>query len=239
MEARVVLDGDVGDADGGQQISVLVIEDEPTIAEMVALGLRYEGCDVRTAATGEEGLRLARSRRPHVVILDLMLPGMDGIDVARRLRALGSVGIIMVTARGALNDRVLGLESGADDYLTKPFDFRELLARVRALLRRMGTLQEDILRVGDIELNLATHEARRGSRPVALTAREFELLAALMAHPRSVLSKEALLSRVWGYDFAGDTNVVEVFISHLREKLGDAPQQPIQTVRGVGYTLRW
>ncbi|MHB8377419.1 MAG: winged helix-turn-helix domain-containing protein [Dehalococcoidia bacterium] len=238
MEANASMD-DEGAASRERRISVLVIEDEPTIADMVTLGLRYEAFDVMSAPTGEDGLRLARRRRPDIVILDLMLPGIDGIEVARRLRALGGGGIIMVTARGALNERILGLESGADDYLTKPFDFRELLARVRALLRRMGTLREEVLRAGDIELNLATHEARRGERPMELTPREFELLAALMAHPRSVLSKEALLSRVWGYDFTGDTNVVEVFISHLREKLGDAPLQPIQTVRGVGYTLRW
>ncbi len=217
---------------------VLVIEDEQTIADLIALGLRYEGFEVDVASTGEEGLRLARGRQPQLVILDLMLPGVDGIEVCKRLRGLAACGIIMVTARGALEDRVRGLETGADDYLTKPFDFIELLARARAVLRRTGALREEALRVGDIELNPATREAFRAGRPLDLTAREFDLLAALMAHPRQVLSKEALLNRVWGYDFSGDTNVVEVFVSHLREKLGRDPVQPIQTVRGVGYTLR-
>lgn len=218
---------------------VLFIEDEQAIADLVCLGLRYENFDVRHAASGEDGILAAREFRPALVILDVMLPGLDGLEVCRRLKAVGNPGIIMLTARREVEDRVRGLEMGADDYLTKPFDFKELLARARALLRRLGQLSDDVCTVGDISLNLGTREATRNSVPLDLTTREFELLAALMAHPRQVLSKEALLNRVWGYDFAGDGNVVEVFISHLRAKLGDKPVQPIKTIRGAGYSFRW
>jgi two-component system response regulator MprA len=191
------------------------------------------------AADGESGLKAARDTPPDLVILDWMLPGLDGLEVCRRLRAGGSVPILMLTAKDAVTDRVTGLNSGADDYLTKPFAFEELLARVRALLRRSRTTEEIIFRFVDLTLNVNTREVTRGSRKVDLTTKEFDLLHFFMRHPRQVLTREMLYDRVWGYDFEGESNILEVYIRYLRSKL-EAGGEPrlLQTVRGVGYALR-
>src|SRR5262245_31600410 len=219
-----------------EPLRALVVDDEQTIVDFVSTGLRYEGFEVATAADGHDALRRARELRPDVVILDIMLPGMDGIAVCRELRGASDAAILMLTARDGVEDRVAGLETGADDYLTKPFDFRELVARVRAVLRRQGRLRPQVLRVGDLVLDPETREVSRTGEPVALTPREFDLLAELMAHPRRVFTREVLLNRVWGFDYAGDSNVVDVYVSYLRQKLADSPPRLIHTVRGVGYS---
>jgi two-component system response regulator MprA len=217
----------------------LVVEDDPSIADFVRVGLGYEGFEVRVVADGLEAVRTAERFRPAVVVLDLTLPGMDGLEVARRLRAFGDPAVVMLTARDGLADRLAGLEAGADDYLVKPFHFEELVARIRAVLRRRQAQHGRMLRVADLELNPQTREVRRGGREVVLTPREFDLLRLLMEEPRRVFSKSLLIERVWGYDYAGDDNIVEVYVGHLREKLGDrGDQRLIRTVRGVGYALR-
>ncbi len=203
-------------------------------------GLIYEGYSVEVAADGSAGLTAARDRPPNVVLLDLMLPGMDGLTVCARLRAASDVPILILTARDAVPDRVKGLDAGADDYVVKPFNFDELLARIRALLRRRApSANEEVLRVADLTLNPDTHEVFRGDRRIDLTAREFELLSLFMQHPRQVLTRDVLYDRIWGYDFGGESNIIEVYIRYLRSKLeeGGAPRL-IQTVRGVGYALR-
>lgn len=220
------------------QIRILVVDDEPTITEFLETGLTYEGFTVRTAADGQTALDLARTFHPAVVVLDVMLPVLDGLEVCRRLRAQSEVGILMLTARGEVDDRVMGLETGADDYLVKPFKFKELLARIRAILRRRRIALPHILQTGDLRLDRDTHEVTLANAPIHLTPREFEVLELLLQHPRQVLTRETILNRVWGYNYIGDTNVVEVHISSLRDKLGDRPKERIQTVRGVGYTLR-
>lgn len=219
-------------------INILVVDDEETLADLISTSLRYEGYAVTVASDGPSALSLAQQTAPHLVILDWMLPGLDGLSVCRTLRARGDVSILMLTAKGELDDRVAGLESGADDYLVKPFKFKELLARVRAMLRRRNLQLAQRLRVGEIELDRETREVWRDGQPVELTPREFEVLDLLMAHPRQVFTREQMMNRIWGYDWVGDTNVVEVYISALREKLGDRERQRIQTVRGVGYTMR-
>ena len=216
---------------------ILIIEDEPGIVDFLQMGLRHEGFDVRHAPDGAAGLRAYDEMRPSLVILDLMLPGMDGIEVCRRLRARGRTPVIMLTARGDVESRVDGFAAGADDYVPKPFVFDELLARIRAVLRRAGeAVPSDVLTFEDLRMSLAAHEVSRGGRSVELTAREFDLLALFMRQPRQVLSKQAILQRVWGVDFYGDDNVVEVYVRYLRRKLGEPPL--IQTIRGVGYVLR-
>jgi two-component system response regulator MprA len=221
-----------------QHPSILIVDDEPHIVEFLRMGFEYEGFDVSVAMTGMEALRMAAAHRPDVVILDVMLPGMDGFDVARRLRRTEDVGIIMLTAREAVDDRVTGLETGADDYVTKPFAFKELLARVRAVLRRRGKNTDRILAFQDISLDRESRVVTRGERAIELTPREFELLELFLMHPRQVLTRDVILAHIWGYDFEGDDNVLEVFVRHLREKLDDNPPTLLRTVRGVGYVLR-
>jgi two-component system response regulator MprA len=221
-----------------QKTSVLIVDDEPHIVEFLKMGFGYEGFVVASAADGPEALRQAAEVKPDIVILDLMLPGMDGIEVARQLRKGSDVAIIMLTARDAVDERVRGLDTGADDYLVKPFAFKELLARVRAVLRRHGKNLDRMLTFQDVILDRDAHIVTREGREIELTPREFELLELFMMHPRQVLTRDAILARIWGYDYYGDDNVIEVFVRHLREKLGDNPPRLIQTVRSVGYVLR-
>lgn len=218
---------------------ILIIEDEQKIADFLRRGLAYEGYRVEVALDGETGLRLARDNVPDLVILDVMLPGLDGLEVARRLRAGGQTPILMLTAKDAVADRVKGLDSGADDYLVKPFAFEELLARVRALLRRHKPAEQTSFRFSDLTLDTKTREVWRGGRKIELTTKEFDLLHFFMMHPRQVLSRELIYDRIWGYDFGGESNILEVYIRYLRSKL-EAQGEPrlIQTVRGVGYVLR-
>ncbi len=217
---------------------VLVIDDEPHIVDFITLGLQRAGYTVVGAYDGARGLQLADELRPDLVVLDVMLPGLDGLQVCRRLRARDNVPILLLTARGEVDDRVRGLDSGADDYLCKPFSFAELAARVRALLRRRGVESGTVLQWADLRVDTATREVWRGARPITLTVREYDLLLLFLRHPRQVLTRELILEAVWGYDFDGDDNVVEVYVRYLRTKLGDYPPQLLQTVRGVGYALR-
>ncbi len=216
---------------------VLVVDDEPMIVEMLTMGLNYEGFEVSVARTGFEALEVARDRKPDLVVLDVMLPGVDGVEVCKRLRAQGNVGILMLTARGEVDDRIIGLEAGADDYLVKPFAFRELMARARAILRRKGIDLQQTLRIGDVVLDRQTRKVTRGGRPVELTPREFDMLELFLSHPRQVFTRDVILNRVWGYDYLGDTNVIDVHIRHLRQKLGDEERNLIRSVRGIGYGL--
>jgi DNA-binding response OmpR family regulator len=223
--------------DGERLVRVLVVDDEPLIVQMLSIALSYEKFEVSVARTGIEAIQQATHIKPDLVILDIMLPHMDGIEVCRRLRATGDVGILMLTARGEDQDQVAGLDSGADDYLVKPFTLPVLLARMRAILRRKGINLQSTLRVGDLTLDRLTRKVARGERQVELTPREFDLLELLLAHPRQVFSREAIVNRVWGYDFVGDSNVVDVYVRNLREKLGDEDRNLIRSVRGVGYSL--
>jgi len=218
---------------------ILVIEDEPTIIEFLRTGLAYEGYRVVVAPDGSTGFNHTNREEFDLIILDIMLPDMDGFEICRRLRARGNdVPIIMLTARQEISDRVTGLDLGADDYVTKPFSFAELLARIRALLRRRGDrIEPSILQAADLVLNTETHEVTKSGEPVHLTPTEFALLELFMQHPRRVFTRETLLNRIWGYDFAGDTNVVDVHISHLREKINDKPPRMIQTIYGLGYAF--
>jgi DNA-binding response OmpR family regulator len=218
--------------------SVLIVDDEPHIVEFLTMGFGYEGFAVTAVGDGLEALHVAAEIRPDIVVLDLMLPGMDGIEVARQLRKGSDLAIIMLTARDAVDDRVQGLDMGADDYLVKPFAFKELLARVRAVLRRHGKNLDRMLTFQDVTLDRDAHIVTRDGREIELTPREFELLELFMMHPRQVLTRDAILARIWGYDYFGDDNVIEVFVRHLREKLDDTPPRLIQTVRSVGYVLR-
>lgn len=233
-------------------LKVLVVDDEENIQELIRLGLRYEGFQVESASNGPDGISAAQRLSPDLVILDLMLPGMDGLEVCRRMRAnptTQDVPILMLTAKDEVHDRVTGLDTGADDYLTKPFDFEELVARVKAILRRQQRVQRaeqggeapsQILQFADLQLNMATREVTRGGRLIELTATEYNLLHLFMSHPRQVLDRQTILNRVWGYDFLGETNIIEVYVRYLREKIEDSPSAPrlIQTVRGVGYVLK-
>jgi two-component system response regulator MprA len=236
--------------------TLLVVDDEQSIIDFIRLGMKYEGARVEAAMDGLAALEAARRLRPNLIILDIMLPGIDGLEVCRRLRAqeaTADLPILMLTARDDVSDRVAGLDTGADDYLTKPFSFEELLARVKAILRRQQRLSGPnmpaaaaapgmrVLRVGDLELNEATREVMRAGRLIdPLTATEYNLLHLFMTHPRQVLDRQTILSRVWGFDFMGETNIIEVYVRYLREKIEDEPSQPryIQTVRGVGYVLK-
>ncbi|HEY2948046.1 MAG TPA: response regulator transcription factor [Micromonosporaceae bacterium] len=223
-------------------VRVLVVDDEATLAELLSMALRYEGWQVRTAADGTSAVRLARQFKPDAVVLDVMLPDVDGLEVMRRLRGhVPDVPVLFLTARDAVEDRVAGLTAGGDDYVTKPFSLEELVARLRALLRRTGaaeTRTEAQLVVGDLTMDEDSHEVRRAGEPVSLTATEFELLRYLMRNPRRVLSKAQILDRVWNYDFGGQANVVELYISYLRKKI-DAGRPPmIHTLRGAGYVLK-
>ena len=218
--------------------SVLVVDDEETIVDFLTMGLEGEGFEVVSAYEGELALKMSETRRFDLVILDRMLPGVDGIEVCRRLRSRSNVPILMLTAKGEVDDRVEGLDSGADDYLPKPFKFKEVLARVRALLRRANVDTQRMLATGDLTLNRDTREAFRGGRVVELTPREFDVLELLMSRPRQVFSRERILDTIWGYHYAGGTNVVDVYVSALRDKLGDHDKTLIRTVRGIGFSLR-
>lgn len=222
------------------QQRILIVEDENEIANYLRRGLVLEGYLVTVANDGPSGLAAAREQQPDLVVLDLMLPGIDGIEVARRLRAASDVPIVILTARDAVADRVNGLETGADDYLVKPFAFEELLARVRVQLRRrQASRQVEVLRFANLALDTAAHELRVADRRVELTAKEYELLDLFMRHPLQVLTREVIYDRVWGYDFGGESNIIEVYVRYLRQKIesGGNPRL-IQTVRGVGYILR-
>lgn len=219
---------------------ILLIEDDEGIVRFLRRALSYEGYTVDVATDGETGLEMALQNPPDLVILDWMLPGIDGLEVLRRMRAHGAWPVLMLTAKDAVEDRVEGLDMGADDYLTKPFNLEELLARIRALLRRTqagGT--PEVLRFADLELDTGTRQARRGERIIDLSAREYELLELFMRHPRQVLTRPQIYREVWGYDFSGESNILEVYIRYLRRKL-EAGGEPrlIHTVRGVGYVLR-
>ena len=218
--------------------TILVVDDDPKIRSVLGRGLRFEGYDVQIAASGQQALQLARDTTFDLVVLDLTMPRMDGLEVCRRLRRGVSIPILMLTARDAVADRIVGLDSGADDYLTKPFDFEELLAHVRALLRRTQPQSGEILTFADLRLNTGTREAERGRRRVDLTTREYELLLLFMRHPRQVLLRDQIMDRVWG-DAMVESNAIEVHIGRLRDKLeADDEERLLQTIRGAGYALR-
>jgi len=217
---------------------VLVVDDEASITDFIALGLRHEGFDVRTAPDGRVALRIVDDFKPQLVVLDLMMPRMDGWELCRALAGDRNRGIIILSARDETTDRVAGLELGADDYLVKPFEFSELLARVRAVLRRRQPDLARVVRAGDIVIDTATREVRIGDRLVDLSVREYDLLHFLAVNVDQVLPRQRLLDEVWGYNFFGDENNVEVYVRYLRNKLGDQEHRRIQTVRGVGYRLR-
>lgn len=219
---------------------ILVIEDEARIAQFVERGLIYEGYRVNVARDGKEGLAIARDNPPDLVILDWMLPELDGLEVCKRLRAASDVPILMLTAKDDVSDRVTALDTGADDYLVKPFSVDELMARVRALFRRSTpTSRPEILRFDDLTLDTGTHRAHRGERAIDLTAKEYELLELFMRNPRQVLTRDVIFDRVWGYDFGGESNIIEVYVRYLRQKTeSETENRLIHTVRGVGYVLR-
>jgi two-component system response regulator MprA len=218
----------------------LVVDDDPRITEMLRRILAYDGYSVAVAATGGEALARVLERPPDLVVLDIMLPDMDGLEVTRRLRTAGdNVPILLVTARDAVSDRVVGLKTGADDYLVKPFAMEELLARVEAALRRAAPERNEVLRYADLELDTGTRMARRGPREFELSPTEYELLALFMRRPRQVLTRDIIMERVWGLDFEGSSNVMEVYIGYLRAKLeADGEPRLIHTVRGVGYVMK-
>jgi two-component system, OmpR family, response regulator MprA len=218
--------------------TILVVDDDPKIRGVLGRGLRLEGYEVQLAADGEEALQQARAQLPDLVVLDVMLPGMDGLEVCRRLRRVTTAPVLMLTARDAVADRVAGLDSGADDYLVKPFDFDELLARLRALFRRASVQEQTRLEWGELQLDTATRELFRSERRIELTTREYELMSLFMRHPRQVLTRELILAHIWGTDEV-ETNTIEVHIGRLREKL-EVTGEPrlLQTVRGAGYALR-
>lgn len=218
---------------------ILVVEDEERIRQFLQRGLTYEGYDIDVAPDGHTALELANDSPPDLVLLDVMLPGMDGLEVCRRLRQIINVPILMLTAKEAIEDRVAGLDAGADDYLVKPFSFDELLARVRALLRRTKAARPQVYRFVDLELDTGTRRGKRGSNIFDLTAKEYELLELFMRHPRQVLNRDTIFDHVWEYDFGGESNIIEVYVRYLRQKteVDDMPRL-IHTVRGVGYVLR-
>ena len=218
---------------------ILVVEDEDRIRQFLQRGLTFEGYRVDAASDGQEALDLARDEPPDLVLLDIMLPGLDGVEICRRLRSASEVPILMLTAKEAIEDRVAGLDAGADDYLVKPFAFDELLARVRALLRRAQPSQPQVYRFSDLELDTGTRRGKRGDEVFDLTAKEYELLELFMRHPRQVLTRDVIFDRVWNYDFGGESNIIEVYVRYLRQKT-EVNEKPrlIHTVRGVGYVLR-
>lgn len=227
----------------GSPVRALVVDDEPSLGELIQMALRYEGWQVETATDGASALNKARTFKPDIVVLDIMMPGLDGLEVLKRLRASGDdVAVLFLTAKDAVNDRVVGLTAGGDDYVTKPFSLEEVVARLRSLLRRTGRAvtgyTDPILRIGDLTLDEESYEVTRAGRPIELTAKEFELLRYLMRNPRRVVSKLQILDRVWSYDFEGRSSIVEIYISYLRKKIeADGPPM-IHTVRGVGYLIK-
>ena len=225
----------------GSPIRVVVVDDEQSLADLVAMGLKYEGWDVKTAANGQQALQAVREFRPDAMVLDVMMPDLDGMAVLQRLRQSGDdVPVLFLTAKDAVSDRVAGLTAGGDDYVTKPFGLEEVVARLRGLIRRTAAAAEEssVLWVGDLMMDEDSYEVRRGGKQVDLTATEFELLRYLMRNPRRVLSKAQILDRVWSYDFGGRASVVELYISYLRKKIDTLGPPMIHTVRGVGYQLR-
>ena len=219
---------------------VLIVDDDQHIIGVLRRALAYEGYSVEVATRGDEALNKVIERPPDVIVLDIMLPGIDGLEVCRRLRASGNqVPILLLTAKDGIPDRVSGLDQGADDYLVKPMELEELLARVRALLRRRNPEQTEILRFADVELDTGTRIARRGNRDISFSTTEYELLALFMRRPRQVLTRDIIMERVWGYDFEGESNVLEVYVGYLRNKL-EANGEPriLHTIRGAGYVLR-
>ncbi|WP_277627899.1 response regulator transcription factor [Arsenicicoccus dermatophilus] len=226
----------------GSPVRVLVVDDEANIAELLGMALRYEGWEVRTAGTGLEAVRAARELKPDAVALDMMLPDLDGLEVLRKMRQEDpNIPVLFLTAKDAVEDRVAGLTAGGDDYVTKPFSLEEVVARLRALMRRTAVAEEEsdsVLTVGDLVMDEDAHEVRRGGDEIRLTATEFELLRYLMRNPRRVLSKAQILDRVWNYDFGGQANVVELYISYLRKKVDHGRAPMIHTMRGVGYVLK-
>ncbi|MEA5154862.1 response regulator transcription factor [Raineyella sp.] len=226
----------------GSPIRILAVDDEPALTELLSMAMRYEGWEVWTAASGQEAVQVAHEIRPDAAVLDIMLPDFDGLEVMRRIHDdQPGLPVIFLTARDAVADRIEGLTSGADDYVTKPFSLEEVIARLRALLRRTGAsqaLNASTLVVGDLTLDEDSHEVTRGGDSIHLTATEFELLRYLMHNPRRVLSKAQILDRVWNYDFGGQANIVELYISYLRKKIDVGRQPMIHTLRGAGYMLR-
>ncbi len=219
---------------------ILLVEDEAKLAQFIELELKYEGYDVTVLNDGLSGLSAARDSHLDLILIDWMLPGISGLDICKRLRQTGTkIPIILLTAKDDISDRVAGLDAGADDYIVKPFNLEELLARVRANLRRNQEDNSDLLQFLDLSLNRSSRKVLRGSRSIELTAKEFDLLEYLMSHPQQVLSRDQILERVWGYDFVGDSNIIEVYVRYLRLKLeAEQEKRLIQTVRGVGYVLR-
>ncbi len=219
---------------------ILLVEDEIKLARFIELELESEGYRVTVAHDGMSGLSLARESEPDLAILDWMMPGITGVELCRRLRSTGiKIPVILLTAKDEVGDRVTGLDAGADDYLVKPFSIEELLARIRAHLRRTQETDTDLLQFEDLSLNRRTREVHRGQRSIELTAKEFDLLQYLMSHPRQVFTREQILENIWGYDFLGDSNIIEVYVRYLRLKLEqDSEKRLIHTARGVGYSLR-
>jgi two-component system, OmpR family, response regulator len=242
VSPRIAAPGQEPLAPGGTPVRVLVVDDEATLAELVTMALRYEGWEVRSAGNGMSAVRLAREFRPDVVVLDVMLPDLSGLEVLRRLRERSpNLPVLFLTAKDAIEDRIAGLTAGGDDYVTKPFSLEEVVLRLRALLRRTQVAEavaSSVLTVGDLTLDEDSREVHRAGLPIDLTATEFELLRFLMRNARRVLSKAQILDRVWNYDFGGQANIVELYISYLRKKI-DAGREPmIHTLRGAGYVIK-
>jgi two-component system OmpR family response regulator len=228
-------------SNGSQPVRVLVVDDEPNIADVISMALRYEGFDVETAASGAEALAGVASYRPHLMVLDIMLPDMEGFEVARRLGGeRAELPIVFLTARDTQEDKIRGLTTGGDDYVTKPFSLEELVARIRTILRRAGLSEPDSARLAfeDLELDEETREVVRAGHAIELSATEYRLLHYFMVNPRRVLTRSQILDHVWDYDFGGDAGVLETYVSYLRKKLNPHGPQLIHTVRGVGYALR-
>jgi len=226
----------------GNPINVLVVDDEAVLAEMVSMALRYEGWNIATAGDGSTAIASARAQRPDVVVLDVMLPDMSGLDVLKKLREESpQLPVLLLTAKDAVEDRIAGLTAGGDDYVTKPFSIEEVVLRLRALLRRTGVTTVDSgaqLVVGDLVLDEDSHEVTRAGEPISLTSTEFELLRFMMRNAKRVLSKAQILDRVWSYDFGGRSNIVELYISYLRKKIDSGRDPMIHTLRGAGYVLK-
>ncbi|OBC03000.1 MULTISPECIES: two-component system response regulator TcrX [unclassified Mycobacterium] len=226
----------------GNPINVLVVDDESVLADMVSMALRYEGWNISTAGDGASAIAAARSQRPDVVVLDVMLPDMSGLDVLHKLREENpQLPVLLLTAKDAVEDRIAGLTAGGDDYVTKPFSIEEVVLRLRALLRRTGVTTVDSgaqLVVGDLVLDEDSHEVTRAGEPISLTSTEFELLRFMMRNSKRVLSKAQILDRVWSYDFGGRSNIVELYISYLRKKIDNGREPMIHTLRGAGYVLK-
>jgi two-component system OmpR family response regulator len=226
----------------GNPINVLVVDDESVLAEMVSMALRYEGWNIATAGDGSSAIASARAQRPDVVVLDVMLPDMSGLDVLHKLREENpQLPVLLLTAKDAVEDRIAGLTAGGGDYVTKPFSIEEVVLRLRALLRRTGVTTVDSgaqLVVGDLVLDEDSHEVMRAGEPISLTSTEFELLRFMMRNSKRVLSKAQILDRVWSYDFGGRSNIVELYISYLRKKIDNGREPMIHTLRGAGYVLK-